>query len=195
MSQQCHSGFGTLTGMQSGSGDRVSRQVMILAALVRGVTTLGLGLVAASCSSKPAASPAGPPGAAVPTVTAPPASAPAKTAALASSAPTPIPKPAALPPPIAVIGLSETNVEALFGPPASRATEGAGHIWRYISGDCSVTLFFFLDVDRADSYAKDQNTPGSDFYALDQKVTGSGGNDAAVQRCLRRIADAKPHQS
>jgi hypothetical protein len=82
---------------------------------------------------------------------------------------------------IALIGQSQADVEALFGPPASRADQGAGQSWRYASGPCSVTLFFFLDVSR------------NAFYALDQKIAGTDGSDAANQQCLRRLASAKPH--
>lgn len=152
------------------------------------MTVASLALISAACSSAQsdrtetggAASPAPPPSATTPPKPITPVVKPAPKVKQTPPPPAATSAPTVAAPPISVIGLSRGDVEAVLGQPATRGNNGAGQNWTYTTDICQLQLFFFLDVQR------------NDFFALDQKIGGTDGTDAGTQRCLKRIADAKP---
>jgi len=79
------------------------------------------------------------------------------------------------PPDLVLVGLSQSDMRKLLGPPAEQADTGAGQSWTYRGVGCVVRLTFFFDVSR------------NDFYAIDRSVSGTDGTERAAQRCLRKI--------
>ncbi len=112
----------------------------------------------------------------------PPAStAPSGSAAAAGTLPHPPPAPAPAPAPeplapVDVVGLSQSEVRALLGPPAARVAQGANETWTYRGPGCSAEVAFYYDVSR------------SAFFALSQRLTGGGG----AQQCLAQVHAAHP---
>jgi hypothetical protein len=87
---------------------------------------------------------------------APPAAAAAPEpteAAPAAPPPDVAPPPAGAPPPATVIGLSQTDVRALLGEPATAGAAGPAQTWTYRTAACSLTVAFFYDVTRAAFFA------------------------------------------
>jgi hypothetical protein len=68
--------------------------------------------------------------------------------------PAPAPEPAAAPPPAhtasELMGKSESEVTALMGTPARVEQRAASTVWVYQGGDCSLDVFFFLDMATSD---------------------------------------------
>jgi hypothetical protein len=68
--------------------------------------------------------------------------------------PAPAPEPAAAPPPAhtasELMGKSESEVTALMGTPARVEQRAASTVWIYQGGDCSLDVFFFLDMATSD---------------------------------------------
>jgi hypothetical protein len=91
-----------------------------------------------------------------------------QTATLAPPAATAPPPPL---PGVAVVGLPQTQVRALLGPPATRATHGPVQTWTYRGSACAVEISFYYDVTR------------SEFFALSQRA--ESGGDAAD--CLAKL--------
>ena len=87
-------------------------------------------------------------------------------------------KPATLPEPVAVNGLSGTAVRAMLGQPSARAGPAPGETWTYRSGSCEVELYLFPNV-----------THGG-LQVLDYRVSGAGSGEDSKQACLRRLRDA-----
>jgi hypothetical protein len=119
-----------------------------------------------------------PPASGTPAGTGPSGSA-AAAAALPHPAPAPAPAAPAeepLPAPIDVVGLSQSEVRTLLGPPTARVAQGANETWTYRAPGCAVEVAFYYDVSR------------SAFFALSQRLTG--GKDA--QHCLAQVHAAHP---
>jgi len=141
----------------------------------------------------------------------PPATEPAATPAAQElpAPPAPAPRPAAttpapvrtarlpLPPPpapgreeardadIKLVGLNRSEALALLGPPTGESERSPAKVWQYLTGDCTVDVYFYLDVAR------------NDFYALHYEArapVASAGNAAngapPAEWCLRRVHDA-----
>jgi hypothetical protein len=112
----------------------------------------------------------------------PPSTAPSGSAAAAgtrphpAAAPAPAPAQTPLPAPLDVVGLSQSEVRTLLGPPTARAAQGANETWTYRAQGCAVEVAFYYDVSR------------SAFFALSQRLTG--GADA--QHCLAQVHAAPP---
>jgi hypothetical protein len=99
----------------------------------------------------------------------PPAATPA--AAVPSGAP-PGP-PSANPAPLQLVGLSQSDVRQLLGPPTASSTKGAAVAWIYQHAGCTIEIAFYYDVTR------------NGFFALSQHSTGGG----EAQACLANAHD------
>jgi hypothetical protein len=93
--------------------------------------------------------------------------------------PAPPAAPSAASDPFSIAGLSEREVEAIFGRPVEKSDRGPRRIWTYQQPDCSVQVMFFLDITR-DAY-----------YALDQKTSVPSGGTRSIRECLRDIRNAR----
>ena len=72
--------------------------------------------------------------------------------------------------PLNLANLPADQVEALLGPPASRAGIGTGERWTYRAPGCALDLFLFPAVG------------GGGLAVLDRRASGTG-----EQECLRRL--------
>ena len=81
--------------------------------------------------------------------------------------------------PVAVIGLSQDDVRRAYGDPKERIDQGPSQAWIYKNATCTVEILFFLDVTR------------NGYYALDRKVSGTDGSDAANRACFLEIQNAR----
>ena len=89
----------------------------------------------------------------------------------AEAAPAPAAAPAqAYAAPLDLANLPADRVEALLGPPASRAGIGTGERWTYRAPGCALDLFLFPAVG------------GGGLAVLDRRASGTG-----EQECLRRL--------
>ncbi len=101
----------------------------------------------------------------------------------------PPPRPAPPPPAeIKLVGLSEDEVQALLGPPATAADQPPAKVWQYRAGNCAVDVYFYLDVGRNAFYALhyDSAAPTSPGSPVPATVSA---HDAA-DRCLTRVYNA-----
>lgn len=86
---------------------------------------------------------------------------------------------------IKLVGLSRPETLALLGPPTGEGERSPAKVWQYLTGDCTVDVYFYLDVTRNDFYAL--------HYETRAPVASAGGavNGApAAEWCLRRVHDA-----
>ena len=86
-----------------------------------------------------------------------------------------------LPPPIVepveVVGLSESEAVDLLGAPVERSWRPPSKVLRYAAADCTVDIYFYLDV------AKDR------FQALQIKAPNSAADETALKTCLGKVRD------
>lgn len=101
--------------------------------------------------------------------------------------PTPRPDPPTPPAPLKLIGLSRGEAESLLGPPAAEAERSPAKVWQYRAADCTVDVYFYLDVARNEFYALHYEARGPQTAA---GGTAAIGRSEAADRCLRRIHDA-----
>jgi hypothetical protein len=101
--------------------------------------------------------------------------------------PPPPPAPAPLPE-IKVVGLSQDDVAAAFGPPSATLERPPAKVWEYRSGNCAVEIYFYLDVERNAFYALHYDSPAPNFSGTPATATVST-HDAA-DRCLQRVYNA-----
>lgn len=98
--------------------------------------------------------------------------------------PTPRPEP---PAPLKLIGLSRSEAEILLGRPAAEAERSPAKVWQYRTAECTVDVYFYLDVARNEFYALHYEARGPQSAAGGTAVVG---RTEAADRCLRRIHDA-----
>jgi hypothetical protein len=77
------------------------------------------------------------------------------------------------PVPMQLVGLSQSEVRQLLGPPTTSSTKGAAQSWTYQRADCSIEIAFYYDLTR------------NGFFALSQRL--AHGADEGV--CLSNIHD------
>jgi hypothetical protein len=96
---------------------------------------------------------------------------------------TPRPQPSAE---IKVVGLSQAETAALLGPPASEAEQPPAKVWRYKVSECTIDVYFYLDVARNAFYALhyDAGNPSS-------SVGPAAGSTSPADLCLNRIYNAR----
>lgn len=78
-----------------------------------------------------------------------------------------------------LVGLSQTDAEKMFGPPAESKELPPSRIWTYHSAVCDVKLFFYPEVG------------GPAYRALTYQIDERGAADATHNACLSSLA--KPH--
>jgi hypothetical protein len=152
-----------------------------------GAAALGcaLALVVSGCESLDflrSSEPEAPPQAA-PRAPAPQPAEPPRVRLAPPAAPRPAPQPL---PDVKLVGLSQPETETLLGPPTAASDRPPAKVWEYRAGDCTLDVYFYLDVGR------------NAFYALhyDSPTLNSSGAPAtasvpdAADRCLRRVYNA-----
>lgn len=87
---------------------------------------------------------------------------------------------------IRLVGLSRPETLALLGPPAGENERSPAKVWQYLTGDCTVDVYFYLDVARNDFYAL--------HYEARAAVASAGSTTngiPAAEWCVRRVHDAR----
>ena len=97
-----------------------------------------------------------------------------QTAALPQARPAP--KPNILDPKI-LVGLDQVAVEELFGKPLGIHDEPPATVWSYKNEDCTLDVFFYLDI----------GTHKLRALSYDIKTGGKSGLDGAAKLCAGRI--------
>jgi hypothetical protein len=88
-----------------------------------------------------------------------------------------------------VVGLTQSETEALLGPPTSTLDRPPAKVWQYRTRDCGVDVYFYLDVGRNDFYALHYDTP---IPTSSGAPVGANVNVTDVaDRCLRRVYNAR----
>lgn len=76
-----------------------------------------------------------------------------------------------------VIGLDESATAEWLGEPSARTEAPPATIWRYVSADCQVDLYFYLDL---------QNKV---MRALHYEVRSNDGIEQRPERCFQQLVD------
>lgn len=120
-------------------------------------------------SSRPARAPA--------TVTAarPAATPVADPKASAAGTSPPPDKPVAAAAPLNLVGQSESDIRARFGPPDSQQDRAPGKTWRYRHGQCSLDVSLYPDVQTRQ------------FTTLAYEVRSDDNTDRGKQLCLAQL--------
>lgn len=87
---------------------------------------------------------------------------------------------------IKLVGLSRPETLALLGPPSGESERSPAKVWQYLTGDCSVDVYFYLDVARNDFYAL--------HYEARASVASAGSTTngiPAAEWCVRRVHDSR----
>ena len=113
-----------------------------------------------------------------------------KAVAKRPSAPTPAdtqtaaaPAPADLAaPPAKLVGLTQAETVSLLGAPSAQWDRPPAKVWHYQGPDCTLDVFFYLDVSR------------NEFSALRFTAVGADATAATGQHCLNRIRDVAQHK-
>ncbi|MBP2231087.1 hypothetical protein [Azospirillum agricola] len=118
-----------------------------------------------------------------------PAAAPAAPAdPLVAALPPPVPGDipvVAVPPPApatpnadpdSLVGLDEVQTLHLLGSPVAREEAPPAKVWRYAKGDCTLKVFFFMDM-----------TASQDFRALSYDMKSSPNVPDADHRCFAQL--------
>lgn len=97
-------------------------------------------------------------------------------------APPPVATPSSTPnaDPDTLVGLDEVQTLHLLGSPVAREEASPAKVWRYAKGDCTLKVFFFMDM-----------TSSQDFRALSYDMKSSQNVPDADHRCFAQLlADA-----
>ena len=130
---------------------------------------------------------------------------PVQDSAAAPPAEESAPEPAAPPAPVhtasELMGKSESEVTALMGTPARVEQRAASTVWVYQGGDCSLDVFFFLDMATSDervltvaptaesatAAAAAAETPAAGQPAADTADTGKSPEGTIVDACYGKL--------
>jgi hypothetical protein len=85
------------------------------------------------------------------------------------------PKDSVAPPPVNLIGKSENEVRALFGPPTTVEERAPGKTWRYRNGTCSLDVQLYPDVQTRQ------------FGTLAYEVKSNDNTDEGNRACLAQL--------
>lgn len=83
------------------------------------------------------------------------------------------------PEPSNLIGQSVAEIEQTFGPPLSIRDEKPALVYLYGSGSCTLSIVFFMDIER------------NQFRALSYDVRAAGNEAESPEACLGAIQNAK----
>ncbi len=78
--------------------------------------------------------------------------------------------------PDSLVGLDEVQTLNLLGSPVAREEAPPAKIWRYAKGDCTLKVFFFMDM-----------TSSQDFRALSYDMKSSQNVPDADHRCFAQL--------
>ncbi|AWU95698.1 hypothetical protein [Azospirillum ramasamyi] len=78
--------------------------------------------------------------------------------------------------PDSLVGLDEVQTLKLLGSPVAREEAPPAKIWRYSKGDCTLKVFFFMDM-----------TSSQDFRALSYDMKSSQNVPDADHRCFAQL--------
>jgi hypothetical protein len=78
--------------------------------------------------------------------------------------------------PNALVGLDQDQTRRLLGTPASTEEAPPSKVWRYAKGDCTLKVFFFMDM-----------TSSQDFRALSYDMKSSDNVPDADSRCFAQF--------
>jgi hypothetical protein len=78
--------------------------------------------------------------------------------------------------PDSLVGLDEVQTLNLLGSPVAREEAPPAKIWRYSKGDCTLKVFFFMDM-----------TSSQDFRALSYDMKSSQNVPDADHRCFAQL--------
>ncbi|WP_148219449.1 hypothetical protein [Azospirillum sp. B510] len=78
--------------------------------------------------------------------------------------------------PDSLVGLDEVQTLKLLGSPVAREEAHPAKIWRYAKGDCTLKVFFFMDM-----------TSSQDFRALSYDMKSSQNVPDADHRCFAQL--------
>ncbi|MCG5242519.1 hypothetical protein [Azospirillum doebereinerae] len=78
--------------------------------------------------------------------------------------------------PDALVGLDEVQTLHLLGSPVAREEAPPAKVWRYAKGDCTLKVFFFMDM-----------TSSQDFRALSYDMKSSPNVPDADHRCFAQL--------
>ncbi|AWB07687.1 hypothetical protein A6A40_22140 (plasmid) [Azospirillum humicireducens] len=98
------------------------------------------------------------------------------TTQLAAVGQTPTPPATANADPDSLVGLDEVQTLNLLGSPVAREEAPPAKIWRYSKGDCTLKVFFFMDM-----------TSSQDFRALSYDMKSSQNVPDADHRCFAQL--------
>jgi hypothetical protein len=137
-------------------------------------------LVSSTSSSTPAKHPTARPAQAKPAAPASQAASSSPTAATATTAPTTetMTEPSqdiANAPPVNLIGKSENEVRALFGPPTTVEERAPGKTWRYRKGSCTLDVQLYPDVQTRQ------------FGTLAYEVKSDDNTDEGNRACMAQL--------
>lgn len=97
--------------------------------------------------------------------------------------PDPLPLALPMPPPPtpnadpdALVGLDQVQTIRLLGVPVAREEAPPAKVWRYAKGDCTLKVFFFMDM-----------TSSQDFRALSYDMKSSNNVPDADHRCFAQL--------
>lgn len=90
-------------------------------------------------------------------------------------APQPPEKPATTATPLNLVGQSESDIRARFGPPDSQQDRAPGKTWRYRRGECSLDVSLYPDVQTRQ------------FTTLAYEVRSDDNTDRGKQLCLAQL--------
>ncbi|WP_247886957.1 hypothetical protein [Azospirillum sp. SYSU D00513] len=78
--------------------------------------------------------------------------------------------------PNALVGLDQNQTRRLLGSPASTEEAPPSKVWRYAKGDCTLKVYFFMDM-----------TSSQDFRALSYDMKSSDNVPDADSRCFAQL--------
>ena len=81
----------------------------------------------------------------------------------------------AVPPAASIIGKSESDLRAMFGPPTKEENRAPGKIWRYQDGRCSMDVQLYPDVQTRK------------FGTLAYEVKSDDNTDEGKRHCLGQL--------
>lgn len=81
-----------------------------------------------------------------------------------------------------LIGLTQNETAALLGPPSAQWERPPAKVWHYQGPDCTLDIFFYLDLSR------------NEFSALHFAAAGPEGAAPPNQQCVSRIRDVAQHK-
>lgn len=85
--------------------------------------------------------------------------------------------------PATLIGLDQAEVIAALGEPEKRGDEAPAQVWRYLTDECVVKLFFYLDLG------------DEEFHLLSYETNQQDGGSDAAKRCFDQVLRGRPRNN